>query len=173
MFSFQWDIRFLAIVEDIHFLSQIQYIIFSPVDRTFLVLPFNIAIHFIHKHRLHSIGTADLFPWLSKPKVSKLLEIFNFCIRVSVDNDTINSSEGHSNCKLPYFGKNMKKISCENFTRWLGCEQGVRRLKWAQVHVLASPTASECKKIKQIGLQQVGVECPHHCWVSPPLNLHS
>ena len=83
----------------------------------FLVLPFNIAIHFIHKYRLHSIRTADLFPWLSKPKVSKLLEIFNFCIRVSVDNDTINSFEGHSNCKLPYFGKNMKKISCENFTR--------------------------------------------------------
>ena len=35
MLSFHWDIRFLAIVVDIHFLSQIQYSIFSPVDRSF------------------------------------------------------------------------------------------------------------------------------------------
>ena len=31
----------------------------------------------------------------------------------------------------------------------------------------------ECKKFKQIQVQQVGFECPHHLWVSPPLNLQS
>ena len=61
--------------------------------------------HPIREHRLNSIGTADLLPWLSKPKVSNLAEIFLFYIRVSVDNDTINNFEGHSNCKFPYFGK--------------------------------------------------------------------
>ena len=45
-------------------------------------------------------------------------------------------------------------------TRDEGCEN----------NVLVSPPPLSAKWIQ---LQQVGFECPHHLWVSPPLNLHS
>ena len=36
-----------------------------------------------------------------------------------------------------------------------------------------SPLPVSVKSLKQILLCKVGVECPHHLIVSPPLNLHS
>ena len=38
---------------------------------------------------------------------------------------------------------------------------------------LKGVSGCECKKFKQIQVQQLGFECPHHLWVSPPLNLQS
>ena len=54
-----------------------------------------------------------------------------------------------------------------------GAWAGASRCKRHEDDVLASPQPLEWKHFKWIWLQQVGFECPHCCWVSPPLNLHS
>ena len=66
----------------------------------------------------------------------------------------------HSVC-CPCMTSKYIKTGSKNITRWLRNKR-----------MFLCPIASKCKKCIHILLQQLEFECPHHPWVSPPLNPH-
>ena len=124
----------------------------------------------VHAKMMYHVNTHLCTPLMCTGKWWRIKMLYRNSFSEQENIDT-NICSSISKCHTPK--TSIEEKNNEGFTRWPGCEGWREYLCPGASTKFLHPHYLWVQKFKQILLQKVRFECPHHLMVSPPVNLHS